>query len=80
MSRTRQMVLLSACLLIGLLLGSLLPSRVGQWLGRARASERELSAMVGWIPPSAHLTLMDDEDLAYVPIVVDAQMGRGIGP
>ena len=80
MSKTRQMVLLSACLLIGMFLGSLLPSRVGRWLGRALASERELSAMVGYIPPSAHLTLMDDEDLVYVPMIIDAASGRGTGP
>jgi hypothetical protein len=70
MKRIRQMLLLSACLLLGLLLGGLLPARPSGWLGRMAAADRQPAAVAGYLPSSAHLTLFDDEDLVFVPLII----------
>lgn len=70
MKRIRQMLLLSACLLLGLLLGGLLPARPGGWVGRITVADRRPAIVAGYMPASAHLTLFDDEDMVYVPLII----------
>ena len=70
MKRIRQLGLVSACLLVGLLLGGLLPTRPAGWLGGMAAADRRPAALVGWLPSAAHLTLFTDVDQVFVPLII----------
>ena len=69
MHKTRHLLLLSGCLLLGLLLASVLP-QPGSLARRIVAGDRSLEAMAGYLPSSAHLTLFEDDDTIYVPMII----------